>query len=294
MIKNIIRMKNKFHNDIKMIKFEFISSDIRDELLNDKRILINNVSYEVSEYLAPANVLICSKCLTIGHFRKQCKQIKDTCRTCSELVEDLKTHKCSNIEKCLHCNQNHKSNSLKCSVIKSYRAELTRKVLQMNHDSSSVIPNMHPGFSWNASQFPLLATSTSSSLNNSITNKLDDLISKLSSVQSQLSNIKVKHDKFEQFMLSKNQSDEQFQTAIDKITANEISLNEIIFQNRLLIDHHENLFLKLIFPLFDDICSYLTQPTNSRIKSTNIEMKTKLERYRTLMTKAIEGKNLSI
>jgi hypothetical protein len=53
-VKNIIRMKNKFQNDIKMIKLEFTSSAVRDELLNEKRIIVNYITYDITEYLAPA------------------------------------------------------------------------------------------------------------------------------------------------------------------------------------------------------------------------------------------------
>ncbi|CAF3401236.1 unnamed protein product [Rotaria socialis] len=56
-IKNIIRMKNKFQNDIKMVKVELTSSSVRDELLDQKRIIVNYITYDIIEYLAPANVL---------------------------------------------------------------------------------------------------------------------------------------------------------------------------------------------------------------------------------------------
>jgi hypothetical protein len=88
-------MKNKFQNDIEMIKLKFTSSAVRDELLNEKRIIVNYITYAITEYLAPTTVLICSKCLAIGHFKKQCSQIKETCRTCGELVDDMKNHNCS-------------------------------------------------------------------------------------------------------------------------------------------------------------------------------------------------------
>jgi hypothetical protein len=99
-VKNIIRMKNKFQQDIKMIKLELISSAIHDDLLHDRKININNISYDIIEYLAPANVLICSKCMALGHFEKECTQVKETCRTCGDLVDDIKNHHCSNIDKC--------------------------------------------------------------------------------------------------------------------------------------------------------------------------------------------------
>ncbi|CAF2079452.1 unnamed protein product, partial [Rotaria magnacalcarata] len=115
-VKNVIRMKNKFQSYIKLVKLELTSSSVREELLNEKKIIIGYIAYDIAEYLAPATVLICSKCMGLWHFKKQCSQIKNTCRTCGDLVDDLKLHICSKIEKCIHCGLNHKSNSLKCHV----------------------------------------------------------------------------------------------------------------------------------------------------------------------------------
>jgi hypothetical protein len=65
-----------------IVKLEFTSSKVCEELLNERKIIIDYVAYDIEEYLAPANVLICSKCMGIGHFKKQCTQVKDTCHTC--------------------------------------------------------------------------------------------------------------------------------------------------------------------------------------------------------------------
>ena len=129
-ILNIIRLKNKFQNNIKLVKIECTSPTTREELLNRKRITINYLTYDTAEYLAPAQVLICSKCLAIGHFKKQCTQTLEACRICAEQCQDLKQHKCTLIEKCIHCQQNHKSSAPKCPVVRSFRAELTRKLLK--------------------------------------------------------------------------------------------------------------------------------------------------------------------
>ena len=59
-----------------MIKLELISSATRDDLLHDRRININHISYDIIGYLAPTNVVICPESMGIGHFRKQCIQVK--------------------------------------------------------------------------------------------------------------------------------------------------------------------------------------------------------------------------
>ncbi len=75
----------------------------------------------------------------------------------------LEDHDCSKIDKCIHCQQNHKCNSLKFPVVKSFRAELTKKLLNFNH---------HPA----------------------IMMKLNDLIGKISEVKDHLANLALKND----------------------------------------------------------------------------------------------------
>jgi len=211
-----------------LVKLEFTSAAIRDELLNKKRISINYITYDVTEYLAPASVLICSKCLAIGHFKKQCSQIKETCRTSGDSVDDLKNHNCSEVDKCIHCKQNHKSSSLKCPVIKQFRADLTRKILHLNNNPVHNHNDATKGYTFNPSMFPPPSApqSSSSFLNNPVINKLDELINKISDVNNQLANLEAKHDKFEQFMSMKNQSDENLKADVMNISLNHDNLKK--------------------------------------------------------------------
>ena len=213
-VKNVIRLKNKFNNDIKLVKLELTSATVRDELLSKRKINVGYIVYDIDEYLAPANILICSKCMGLGHFMKQCRQIKSTCRTCGESVDDLKLHNCSNVEKCIHCGQNHRSNSLKCQVVKSFRSELTRKLLSSNNHSSTSSTNMvnntnHSNFQYFNTDFPPmpLPQHPPSNINNSMLTKLDDLLRKITEINNHLSNLELKYNKFEQFMIEKNASD---------------------------------------------------------------------------------------
>ena len=206
-VKNVIRLKNKFNNDIKLVKLELTSATVRDELLSKRKINVGYIVYDIDEYLAPANILICSKCMGLGHFMKQCRQIKSTCRTCGESVDDLKLHNCSNVEKCIHCGQNHWSNSLKCQVVKSFRSELTRKLLSSNIHSSTSSTNMdnnanHSNFQYFNTDFPPmpLPQHPPSNINNSMLTKLDDLLRKITEINNHLSNLELKYNKFEQFM----------------------------------------------------------------------------------------------
>lgn len=212
-------MKNKFQNDIKLVKIELSSYELRKELLNKKRIIINYLTYDITEYLAPVNVLICSKCMAIGHFKSQCTQVKETCRKCGEQSDDIKKHNCSKIEKCIHCGDNHKSSSLKCPIVKSFRTELTRKILLSNVSLNPDSNLLNKNIILNTSNFPPPPPPQQPVItNNSMMVKLDDLISKLSDVMKHLSNLEKKHDKFEQFILEKNNNDDNVKKTINDMS----------------------------------------------------------------------------
>ncbi|CAF3913491.1 unnamed protein product [Rotaria sp. Silwood2] len=267
-VKNVIRMKNKFQSYIKLVKLELTSSSLREELLNGKKIIIGYIAYDIAEYLAPATVLICSKCMGLGHFKKQCSQIKNTCRTCGDLVDDLKLHICSKIEKCIHCGLDHKSNSLKCHMVKSYRSELTRKLLSSNNHSSHVSQNgmidlnKNVNIVYNNSHFPGLPVAQNSSSNHML-NKLDNLLAQIAEVNVHLSNLKVKNDKIEQITLAKNDSD-------------------------ILIKENLNLLAKQSMELKK---SFITiQNCDSNGRTLDADLKLKLERYLIQMKKAKEAK----
>ncbi|CAF2167378.1 unnamed protein product, partial [Rotaria magnacalcarata] len=113
---NVVRMNNKFGNDIHLVKLELSSTSTRQDLLNAKKLIVNYISYDVIEFLSPATVLICSKCSGIGHFRTQCTEQHETCKTCAQAFSDLKNHRCTADPVCKHCSGNHLSNSAKCPV----------------------------------------------------------------------------------------------------------------------------------------------------------------------------------
>ena len=128
-IHNAIRLKNKYQSDIKLDKVELLSPSARDELLKTGKLIVDGITYDIEECLAPALVLICSKFMAIGHFRKQCTEINETFRICGAACPDLRQHNCSMINKCIHCNGNHYSNALKCHVVKNFCSALAKQLL---------------------------------------------------------------------------------------------------------------------------------------------------------------------
>ena len=130
-IANVIRLKNKAQQPVRAVKLEFNSAKLRDEILGRREISIMHMKLRVVEYFAQANVLICSNCQGLGHFRKNCP-LKDetTCKTCGEKFLSGVEHQCSGVEKCIRCGGPHNANDAKCEVVRDYRAALTRNLLQ--------------------------------------------------------------------------------------------------------------------------------------------------------------------
>ncbi|CAF3453526.1 unnamed protein product [Rotaria socialis] len=295
-IKNVIRLKNKFNNDIKLVKLELTSSSVREELLLKRKITVDYIVYDIDEYLAPANILICSKCMGLGHFMKQCTQVKSTCRTCGDCADDLKLHVCSKIEKCIHCGQNHKSNSLKCQVVKSFRSELTRKLLSsINCSTSSTTNNINnmsnSGFKYFSSEFPSMPTPQylPTNHNNTMLTKLDDLLGKITEVNNHLSNLESKYNKFEQFKTEKQESDLIVKENLNLFSKQSIEFKKDLVHHSLLIERHDNLFIKLIIPMFEDLFGLIaSQNQDKKGNILDIDLKLKLERYLIQMKKAKE------
>ncbi|CAF3006168.1 unnamed protein product [Rotaria sp. Silwood2] len=299
-VKNVIRMKNKFGNNIHMIKLELVSLLARQDLIDAKKLIINYISYEVTEFLAPVTVLICSKYSGIGHFRKQCTEQNETCKTCVQTFADLKNHHCTMDPLCKHCNGNHLSNPMKCPIIKTFRAELTKKILNTNVRSSSTADNnnnnnntnnnINNKYIYNPQNFPPLPT-TQSTLNNSVMLKLDELMTKMSEVKEHLSNLTSKHEKYEQFMIEKTQNDERVNQQIELLLLNDQDLKKDLLQLKLLIERRDNLFMKLLFPMFEDLFSHIAALNQDKRGNTlDADLKVRLERYLIQVKKTKEGK----
>ncbi|CAF1416197.1 unnamed protein product [Rotaria magnacalcarata] len=299
-VKNVIRMKNKFQSNIKLVKIELTSSSLKEQLLNSKKIIVNHITYDIDEYLAPATVLICSRCMAIGHFKSQCKQINETCKTRGEQCVDLKLHNCSQVEKCIHCQQKHKSNALKCPVVKSYRAQLTKKILDINSRS---MPKTMPknniykyNYTYDASNFPPLPHVQSNfNSNNPMMIKLDDLIEKMTEVKDHLATLAINNEKFEQFMQDKNQHDDLTKQQIDSLLNNDNAIKKDLVQHSLLIERHENMFIKLLIPMFEDLFTLIAgQNQDKRGNTLDADLKCRLDRYLIQMKKTREGKSCLI
>ena len=182
-IVNVIRFKNKAQVPVRSVKLEFCSPNTRNAVFREGEVSVMHMKYKVVEYYAVANVLICSNCHDIGHFRSRCPQSEEAaCKVCGDKRPNLKAHECSGIAKCIHGAGEHNSNDAKCSVVKDYRAVLAHNLLG-NFARSSDQPNNRP-MTLNGDQHPrtsctMVEQLAPSNFNDIMTKKLDCIIAKV-------------------------------------------------------------------------------------------------------------------
>jgi hypothetical protein len=130
--------------------------------------------------------------------------------------------------------------------------------------------------------------------NNPMMVKLDDLLEKMSEVNVHLSSLELKHDKFEQFMMEKNESDSLIKENFNLLSNQSVELKKDVVHHSLLIQQHENMFIKLIIPMFEDLFRLIAMQNHDRKGNPlDADLKIKLERYLIQMKKAKEGKQFT-
>ncbi|CAF3444002.1 unnamed protein product [Rotaria socialis] len=290
-VKNVIRLKNKMQQEIRYIKIEFISYLARNEMLKKGRINIDYRTYDIEEYLAPAGVLICSKCCGIGHFKRQCTQDAITCKLCGQTYTDVKQHTCTNVPKCVHCDGAHASNATNCPIVKQFRADLTKKLL---HSNSTTTNNNQ--YSYDPNHFPALAPNRNSSIgwsNNNFISKLDLLVQSVNQVNDKINKLSSWHEKFENFMEEKNKNDEVIRRDVSILqNINKITEANIV-QHDLKLKRHENILIKFIIPLLDEITKILSyQNYDQQGRVLDPDAKILFELNRAKLKCIIDGKEL--
>ncbi|CAF4422463.1 unnamed protein product [Rotaria sp. Silwood2] len=254
----IIRLKNKAKQPIRAVKLEFLSTKLREEILEAGEISAMHIKYKVVEFFAQANVLICSNCYGIGHFRKNCPQKNEsTCKTCGEKCANLKDHLCSGVLKCVHCGGPHISNDAKCKVVQDYRTALTRNLLSKWDQANIENPNSGQMYS---STTPFATTTRGMSYTNVVkmtpenTNANEIVLKKLDSVLAKVeeeSNA-TRHsiEEFKQEM--RNRYDETKQQV------------EVLEEKVKKIEKNFDNFSVRIGEIIQNICSTLLDPQTSQ------------------------------
>ena len=114
------------------IRVDLLSIEEHNSILNSGKIVIEGHLYEIDEYLPSPRILICSKCNTPGHIKKNCKATIEICKRCGNDKNDGVDHKECNI-KCHHCGGDHEATNYKCVTISNFRQELLRNLKNNTH-----------------------------------------------------------------------------------------------------------------------------------------------------------------
>ncbi|CAF1473615.1 unnamed protein product [Adineta steineri] len=191
---NVHRIMNKNNQPTSFVRLDIGNVKLIDELLKKKHIYINNSRFTVVEYLAPAKVLVCSKCFGIGHFRNNCKNQLDICKVCGEGVKDIVAHKetCNKTPRCIRCNGEHNANDLRCPDIKSYRSILTKSLLINTNDTALGQQANHPNYYYMNRDFPPInAQAYGVNANNvfNINKRIDELMNKINVLDDSLNKL---------------------------------------------------------------------------------------------------------
>ena len=283
-VHNVIRLRNKFQNEIRMIKIEILSIDTRLKLLDDRKLRLNGVTYDIESYLSPATVLICSQCRGIGHFKRQCTQVEVTCNVCGQTCQDMQQHKCSKELKCIHCNGDHMSNSTKCPIIKDYRSALTRKLLATSSAQRSV---QQEGFArvFDTDHFPLLPQpqANTTAANTNLMTKIDEILSTMKVINESLDRITSKQNDFEQFMRAKNDQDALMAKKVELLTEKFSETEEMTIDNG-------NMITKLILPTIELLSKFLYHKNMTANGVDDADFKSQIQTKRTLIEKILSGR----
>jgi hypothetical protein len=297
-LQSVIRMKNKSQMNIKLVKLEFSKPNQRDEILDRGKIFVNSLTFDVDEYLAPARVLICSKCMGIGHFRGQCQQKEETCKKCGIPNADIKDHvkECFQL-RCIHCQGNHMSNDMRCPKVKQYRTDLTRYLLSPAIQANPVVTNGYPA----ANDFPPLNPSQRTTIfrpllynknvnnsnnvndNNNMIN--NNLLSKLDEINDKLDKLTNKYNRIESCIEDIKKSNDEIKTKI-----NDLTLDNSHIKNGL--NNHERIIKDILIPIAKHLISFTKEINMVQGRWKNADFGSQIEIYLQQLNSINETKNL--
>ncbi|CAF2913004.1 unnamed protein product [Rotaria sp. Silwood2] len=260
-LENVVKMKNRFQQEIALVKLEFNGPEERENLLSDGKLRACSISFPVEAYLAQARVLICKKCCSIGHFCRQCRQNGETCRKCGQTVTDLKQHLpvCSKQLYCMHCKQNHASDDMKCSEVKKFRVDLTRRLLNSNNNLAPV--SSSPVYSHDQSNFPQLPPAQRTTVTNTSTTQSAEIINKLDKMNTIILKLNDKIEKLSSEFEEMRKSKEEL-----KRNVLVLSIKNQTFKSR--INESEELTKDILLPFCRDLIKFVREKNTILIRSS--------------------------
>ncbi|CAF0818307.1 unnamed protein product [Didymodactylos carnosus] len=138
-IVDIFGSKNMRNRHVRM---DLASKSEYENILNSGKVSIFGQLYDAYEFLSPPKLLICSKCNSPGHTKKNCRCDIEVCRRCGS--DRLNGDHINCIIKSHHCEDEHLSTNYVCPILTQYRkdlvAELKRRPDLIPEDVQLFIP----------------------------------------------------------------------------------------------------------------------------------------------------------
>ncbi|CAF3544036.1 unnamed protein product [Rotaria sp. Silwood1] len=282
-LENVVRMKNRFQQEIALVKLEFNSPGERENLLSDGKLRACSISFPMEAYLAQARVLICGKCCSIGHFRRQCRQNGETCRKCGQTVSDIKQHLsvCSKQLYCIHCKQNHANDDMKCSEVKKFTADLTCRLLNSNNNLAPV--SSSPVYSHDQSNLPQLSPAQRTTVTNTSTTQSAEIINKLDKMNTIILKSNDKIEKLSSEFEEMRKSNEEL-----KRNVLVLSMENQTFKSR--INESEELTKNILLPFCRDLIKFVREKNTNKGRHLDETLHSHLEIYGARLSNIVEGK----
>ena len=188
------------------------------------------------------------------------------------------------------------ANSLKCPVVKDYRAALTKRLLAVDRYSSQQTtkpPSTH--YHYNAANSPALPPTQQASINpatSDLEKKMDNLLKSSLETNQRLERIERKSEVFDAWMKERMLSDEKVAIVIDELKNKCDIAHAINTQHELKIARHEHLLTKLVLPCLDELSRYLSH-LNVSLKSSgrvdDADFNSLINRIRVQIQKSSDG-----
>ncbi|CAF2754887.1 unnamed protein product [Rotaria sp. Silwood2] len=113
-------------NRTRHVRVDFTDRNDYNTILNNGQISFFSQLYTVNEFLEASKLVICSKCNSPGHMKKQCQLNYDRCRRCGCDWETGNHFECA--IQCHYCSGEHLSTDYKCPALADYRCELVKEL----------------------------------------------------------------------------------------------------------------------------------------------------------------------
>ncbi|CAF1589688.1 unnamed protein product, partial [Adineta steineri] len=103
-----------------------------------------------------------------------------------------------------------------------------------------------------------------------------------------------KQNTIEQFIIAKQEGDDLIKQNLDALAKNQFDMKKDVIHHGLFIDRHENLFMNLFLPMFQDVFTFISSLNKDKKGNTlDADLKDKLECYIIQMNKVKEGKSIT-